>query len=604
MCGLVAIFNYNKVAPVDRDELYRIRESMFNRGPDGASCWISVCKQIGLAHRRLAIIDTTDSGIQPMASQDGSIHIVFNGEIYNYRALRNRLESDGYVFRSNSDTEVLINLYQKYGVDLVHQIRGMYSFVIWDGNKRGVLMGRDPFGIKPLYYADDGNTIRIASQVKALIAGGNIDTNPEPAGHVGFYLLGNIPEPFTIYKGIRSIIAGTTLWVDAAGKKTNREFFNLRAEITKAEEVGRDKLIGANLRDCLREAMLDSVRHHLISDVPVGAFLSAGLDSTTLVGLISDIGIKELRTVTLGFNEYIETRNDETQIAQSVSKHYNTEHYNHFVSEKDFAKELNNILTVMDQPSIDGINSYFVSKAAKAAGLKVIISGLGGDELFGGYSDFHQLPSIVRTFKSFSSVPWFNRSFRYISAPIIKYFTSVKYAGLFEYGGDYAGAYLLRRGLFMPWELTQVLDGDLVREGWRDLQLIDKLNNTVPYGHNSQLKVTSLVTAWYMRNQLLRDCDWASMAHSVEVRTPLVDVELFKMVIGLVGAGHTVTKLQMSQTPSKPLPNRVLNREKTGFTIPVREWMLAANKDPKVGLERGIRPFARFLMKQSLKSNP
>ena len=601
MCGLVAIFNYNKADPVDRDELYRIRESMFDRGPDGSGCWISACQQIGLAHRRLAIIDTTDAGIQPMASNDGSIHIVYNGEIYNYRALRNRLESDGYVFRSNSDTEVLINLYQKYGADLVHHIRGMYSFVIWDGKNRGVLMGRDPFGIKPLYYADDGKTIRIASQVKALVVGRNIDTSTEPAGHVGFYLLGSIPEPFTIYKGIRSIIAGRTLWVDAAGKKTNREFFNLRDEITKAEEVGRDKLIGANLRDSLREAMLDSVRHHLISDVHVGAFLSAGLDSTTLVGLLSDVGIRDLQTVTLGFNEYIGTSNDETQIAQQVSKHYDTKHYTHFLNKEEFSKDLNNILKAMDQPSIDGVNSYFVSKAAKAAGLKVVISGLGGDELFGGYSDFHQIPSIVRAFKSFSSVPWFNRSFRYISAPILKHLTSVKYAGLFEYGGDHGGAYLLRRGLYMPWELPQVLDGDLVREGWRDLQLIDKLNNTVPNVHSSQLKVTSLVTAWYMRNQLLRDCDWASMAHSIELRTPLVDVDLFKMVVGLIGAGHTVSKLNMSQTPSKPLPDIVSNRKKTGFSIPVRDWMLAANRDPKVIPERGSRPFASFLMKQSLK---
>jgi len=603
MCGLVAIFNYRQAPPVDSDELYRIRESMFNRGPDGAGCWISVDQQIGLAHRRLAIIDTSDAGIQPMASQDGSIHIVFNGEIYNYGELRHRLKADGFVFRSNSDTEVLLNLYQKYGTELVHHLRGMYSFVVWDGNKRGVFIGRDPFGIKPLYYADDGKTIRVASQVKALIAGGNIDTSPEPAGQVGFYLLGSVPEPYTIYKGIRSLMAGSTLWIDTTGRKTHREFFNLSAEIVKAEEIGRNQLVGDNLGERLRGAMLDSVKHHLISDVPVGAFLSAGLDSSTLVGLVSDIGIRDLRTITIGFKEYVGTRNDETHLAQKISQYYGTKHSTHWVTKKDFESDVDQIFAAMDQPSIDGVNNYFMCKAAHAAGLKVVISGVGGDELLGGYSDFHEIPSMVKMLKPFSSAPWLGKGFRFVSAPILKHFTSPKYSSLFEYGGDYGGAYLLRRGLYMPWELPTVLDGDLVKEGWRDLQLINRLNQSTTNVSNSQLKVTSLLSSWYLRNQLLRDSDSMSMAHSLELRTPLVDTELFKTVIGLIGEGHAVSKLNMSKTPSAPLSSSFTNREKTGFAIPVREWLMADNNNPSAAFDRGLRPFARFVMKQSLKAN-
>lgn len=603
MCGLVAIFNYVQGVPVDREELNRIRESMFRRGPDGASSWISADQQIGLAHRRLAIIDISDAGIQPMASQDGSIQIIFNGEIYNYRELRHRLEADGFLFRSNSDTEVLLNLYQKYGAELVHHLRGMYAFVIWDGNKRGVFMGRDPFGIKPLYYADDGKTIRIASQVKALIAGGHIDTSPEPAGQVGFYLLGSVPEPYTIYKGIRALISGATLWIDTTGRKTQNEFFNLGAEIVKAEELGRNQLVGDDLGERLRAAMLDSVRHHLVSDVPVGAFLSAGLDSSTLVGLVSDIGIRDLRTLTIGFKEYVGTINDETQIAQEVSQRYGTKHSTHWVTKEDFYNNRDQIIAAMDQPSIDGVNNYFMCKSAHEAGLKVVISGLGGDELLGGYSDFHEIPSLVKLFKPFSSARWLGKGFRYLSAPILKHFTSSKYAGLFEYGGDYGGAYLLRRGLYMPWELPEVLDGDLVKEGWRELQLINRLNQSIPNVSNSQLKVTSLLSVWYMRNQLLRDSDSMSMAHSLELRTPLVDIELFKTVISLIGGGHAVSKLNMSKTPSVPLQSSVTNRKKTGFAIPVREWLMADNNDPNLAFDRGLRPFASFVMKQSLRGN-
>lgn len=603
MCGLAAIFNYYQpAAHVDRDELLRIREAMFNRGLDGAGCWISDDQRIGLAHRRLAIIDTSAAGIQPMATQDGSISIVFNGEIYNFRELRIGLERDGYVFQSNSDTEVLLNLYQKYGGDLVHHLRGMFAFVIWDSKKNGVLLGRDPFGIKPLYYADDGKTIRVASQVKALIAGGHIDTSPDPAGYVGYYLLGSVPEPYTIYKGIRLLSAGSTLWVDAIGRKTHSEFFNLCTEIEKAEEIGLGTSYEDDIGERLHEALLDSVRHHLISDVPVGAFLSAGLDSTTLVGLISDIGIKDIRTVTLGFKEYSGTRNDETQIAQQIAQHYGTKHCTQWVQKEDFASDLDRLMAAMDQPSIDGVNSYFVCKAARDAGLKVVISGLGGDELFGGYSDFREIPLMVKALRPFSLARWLGRGFRFVSAPVLKQFTSVKYAGLLEYGGDYGGAYLLRRGMYMPWELPDVLDADLVREGWRELQLENRLRQTVPNVRNSHLKVTALVSSWYMRNQLLRDCDWASMAHSLELRVPLVDVELFKSVIKLIGAGYSVSKLDMAKTPLLPLPSSVINRPKTGFSIPVREWLMDANTDQIPVSDRGLRPFANFVMKRAIKN--
>src|SRR5688572_19459569 len=235
MCGIAATFAYQDNAPpVDQEELLRIREAMVMRGPDGAGLWISGDQRIGLAHRRLAIIDLTEAGAQPMATADGTVYIVFNGEIYNYRELRRELEAKGYRVRSQSDTEVLLHLYQERGRDMVQCLRGMYAFAIWDERKRGLFLARDPFGIKPLYYADDGSTIRVASQVKALLKSRTIDTEPEAAGHVGFLLWGYVPEPYTIYRGIHALSPGTSLWVDTRGNKETRRFFNITNELSKA----------------------------------------------------------------------------------------------------------------------------------------------------------------------------------------------------------------------------------------------------------------------------------------------------------------------------------------------------------------------------------
>src|SRR5215831_16226053 len=375
MCGLAAIFNYTgKGQPLDKAELSRIRDAMVKRGPDGAGEWISEDRRVGLAHRRLAIIDLTDAGAQPMATPDGAVRIVFNGEIYNYLELRQRLEAKGYEFRSHSDTEVLLYLYQEYGADMVELLRGMYAFAIHDSGKRGLLLARDPYGIKPLYYADDGATIRVASQVKALLKSTVIDTRPDPAGHVGYFLWGHVPEPYTLYRGIRALPAGITLWVDTTGDKRVKQHFSITKELAKASEMEL-KLSREEMHELLRAALFDTVRHHLIADVGVGVFLSAGIDSGTLTGLAKELVDTDLRTITLGFKEFEGSLHDEVPLAEQVSKHYGTHHQSAWVRQQDFQKERDAILHAMDQPSIDGVNTYFVSKVAAEVGLKVAISG-------------------------------------------------------------------------------------------------------------------------------------------------------------------------------------------------------------------------------------
>ncbi|HRW60901.1 MAG TPA: asparagine synthetase B, partial [Defluviicoccus sp.] len=226
MCGIVAIFAYRAAAPgVSESELLTLRDAMRPRGPDGEGLWLSADGRVGLAHRRLAILDLSDAGAQPMPLDDDplSLIITFNGEIYNYRELRAELEAQGSRFRSTSDTEVRLHLYRRDGTAMVERLRGMYAFVMWDARQRRLFAARDPFGIKPLYYADDGQTIRLASQVKALLAGGQIDTTAEPAGHAGFFLFGHVPEPFTLYKGIRTLPAGGVLTIGDGGQPSERQ---------------------------------------------------------------------------------------------------------------------------------------------------------------------------------------------------------------------------------------------------------------------------------------------------------------------------------------------------------------------------------------------
>jgi asparagine synthase (glutamine-hydrolysing) len=595
MCGIAAIFNYRTGQSVDRGEMKRMLDQMQRRGPDGCGDWYGLEGAVGLGHRRLSIIDLSNAGAQPMASADGQIIVTFNGEIYNYRELRAELEAKGRRFRSQSDTEVLLHLYELEGEAMLGKLRGMYAFAIWDERRRSLFLARDVFGIKPLYYSDDGQTIRMASQVKALLAGAHSDTSPESAGHVGFFLWGHIPAPYTLYKGIRALPAGSFLWVDRNGPGEIKEFLSVTSILAAAgQSAAQPSAINPQRAELLRSALTDTVRHHLIADVPVGVFLSSGLDSSTLTALAAE-NSASLRTVTLGFQEFRGTPDDETPLAEQVAAHYGARHQTIWVSKQDFQDSFPRLMQAMDQPSCDGVNSFFISHAAAQAGLKVALSGLGGDELFGGYPSFRQIPRTVRLLKRFNAptLHRFSAAFRLVSAPLLKRMTSPKYAGLLEYGGTYGGAFLLRRGMFMPWELPDVLDADLVRDGWERLQLLTRLDETAQGIESPHLRVAALEMTWYMRGQLLRDIDWASMDHSLEVRTPLVDAELVGKLAPLLAAETPPTKREMALSPLSPLPARILDRPKTGFTVPVRQWLV--QEDTSFQLDRGLRGWTRLV---------
>jgi asparagine synthase (glutamine-hydrolysing) len=576
MCGIAGIFAYLDIAPpVDRSELARMNARMAKRGPDGSGDWLSSDGRLGFTHRRLAIIDLSERGAQPMHSADGALTITFNGEIYNYRELRAELEAKGRVFRSDSDTEVMLQLYEERGPAMVELLRGMFAFGLWDSRRHRLLLARDPLGIKPLYYADDGWSLRFASQAKALLAGGKVARDPDPAGIVGFHLFGSVPEPFTVWQEIRAVPAGATLFVDATGPHAPSCYYSVAPSLAlRATHPPGD---GTQAREWLSIAVHDSVRHHLVADVPVAVFLSAGLDSGALLGTMAELGARDTLAITLAFDEFRGKSFDEAPLATEVAKRYGARHVVRSVDRAEFERDLPVILDAMDLPTTDGINTWFVAKAAHEAGVKVALSGLGADECFGGYPSFVDVPRSVRFLRPFGLLPGAGGLARRLLSTLIGAGLRMhpKTAGVLEYGGSWAGAYLLRRSVYMPWELDAILDPILLEEGLRRLaplsRIAAKLRAGRPLGDFD--RVAALETSLYMRNQLLRDADWAGMAHSIEIRVPYVD-PFFLAALPPGDVLATVNaKAAVADVPRPPLPAASRNRNKTGFMTPVGRWL-------------------------------
>jgi asparagine synthase (glutamine-hydrolysing) len=552
MCGINGIVRLREEAPpIDRDELLRTRDAMTARGPDGAGAWLSADGRAALASRRLAILDLAATGAQPMTSEDGRFHAVLNGEIYNFRELRRSLEAAGAHLRSSGDTAVVLALYAREGAAMLGRLRGMYGLAIWDERKKTLLLARDPLGIKPLYLAEENGCLRFASQVKALEAGGAVSREVDPAGLAGFLLWGSVPEPLTLYRAVRALPAGHHLLV-------------------------REGMIGdpiphgpVTVEPLAPEAAIeDSVVAHLVSDVPVAVFLSAGLDS----GLIAALARRHLpeppATFTLSFDELKGTTRDEAPLAAKVARTLGTRHVERRMGRSDLAALWRDALAAMDQPSIDGFNTFAVSRAAHEAGLKVVLSGLGGDEIFGSYPSFADVPRLRRM----ARLPGL--------APVVSRLAAgrPKLKGLARYGRTLPGAYFLRRGLYLPEELPGLMGNDAAAEGLARYDPVADAARALAAANGRAgdpwIAVHEMETARYMRNQLLRDSDWASMASSVELRVPLVDAWLrARLAASGFEPARGQGKAALVRRLAPELPEAVFARPKSGFYIPMMEEM-------------------------------
>jgi asparagine synthase (glutamine-hydrolysing) len=579
MCGIAGAFAFGLAAQqIDQSIVERLNEQQRRRGPDGAGLWSSKDRRIVLGHRRLAIIDTGPTGAQPMGDATGRWVISFNGEIYNYRVLRKELEDMGCAFATNSDTEVLINVIAYWGEVGLRKLRGMYALALWDCVKRELWLIRDPYGIKPLYFTETAGTLWFASQARALARCVPTNTNRDAAAVTGFYLWGHVPEPFTWWTGIRMLPAGHVLRVRAGQQCQTRPFAKI--EQAYVQSPARPLQPGE-----LRSLLCDSVSHHLVADVPVGIFLSAGIDSNIVAALASELR-PNLQSITLAFDEFGGTNDDEAPLAEAAAKSLGCQHYTYRMGRPEFEEVVDGFFDCMDQPTIDGLNTYLVSYAAAKLGLKVALSGLGGDELFGGYPSFRDVPRVTRWARRSGLRPMstaIGRTLRTLALPGMP----PKLPGLFTHTVSLTSSYLLRRGLYLEDELGTLLDDNCIREGLERLGSQSALAATVAplraAASSEHAQIAALESCWYMRNQLLRDTDWASMAHGVEVRVPFVDFALIESLGPVIASKAPPSKRDLAACSDR-IPAAICKRSKTGFTTPVRQWIAEGERNRARGL--------------------
>lgn len=567
MCGLIGLFSQDGGWPGGVD---RALDRMYRRGPDGGALWSAPGVQFG--HRRLAILDLDARAAQPMHSGCGRYVIIFNGEIYNFRALRGALQEQGVVFTTTSDTEVILSLFTHEGAAMLPKLHGMFALVIWDKVARRAFAARDPYGIKPLYVATTDKGVLLGSQVKALLDTGLVARDPDPYGQAGFWMLGSVPEPHTWFRAIRAVPAGHYLWIEQGKVAETHCWHDLGEAWRTAPAVSLPAVeIPARIRAALRE----SVDRHLVADVPVGVFLSGGIDSGAVAGLMVEAGARDLQCVTIAYEEFAGGHEDEAPVAAQIAAHYGIRHHVRRVRREEFLSDLPRILDAMDQPSIDGVNTWYASKAVAELGLKVVVSGVGGDELFLGYDSFGQLPRLVSRWRRLSHLPGAmilaglaaNRQARRSGNPRWGYAP--------QWARTMAGAWWLRRSINSPDRLPDLMGADLAAEaleGFSTEQWVTAMTSALATDQTMALAQIESMT--YLRNQLLRDSDWASMDHSVELRTPLVDTWLLQQVQPYLRRFSAFPgKRLLAMAPEKPLPHEITHRRKTGFGIPVHQWL-------------------------------
>jgi len=570
MCGIAGILVMEGGSRVEERELLQLRDEQRHRGPDDAGLWISPDGRIGFGHRRLSIVDLSPLGHQPMATPDGRLRVVYNGEIYNFPKLRSELEGLGHAFVSSSDTEVLLHGYREWGLGLLDRLRGMYAFALHDADRRETLLARDPLGIKPLYVAQHRGRIAFASEVQPLrrvVGSGGID----PEGLAVYLLWGSIAAPRTLYRRIRALPPGSWMRVTDRGTQGPVVYYRLEQELGRSEAMSREEA-----GSYLREALVDSVRHHLMADVPVGAFLSGGVDSSALVGLLAEVHDAPICTVTLAFDV---PELDESRLARGAARLYGTDHHEIPIGIGEVRERMGDAVRALDRPSIDGPNTFFVSEAAVKAGLKVAVSGVGGDELFGGYASFARVPRICRTHARLRAIPGLSAALgpmgRRFGERLPRTRMGSKLALALAYGGDETGAYFAERGLFAPWEVRELLAPEIA-EVVEACDPRKELALRMPLAElPAEERVSALEMCQYLQAQLLRDADAVSMRSSLEVRTPLVDRELLRAAARVPASlrREGPAKRRLREAPLPPVPPLLWQRGKQGFTLPFESWL-------------------------------
>jgi len=572
----------------------RMTEAERHRGPDGHGLWASEGQEVVFGHRRLAILDLSDAGAQPMRDPETGCVIVFNGEIYNFRALRRDLEAAGESFRSTSDTEVILKAHARWGLEAVERFRGIFAFALWDPRARAVHLVRDPMGIKPLYWttvtdAGTGEELTLfASEVRALLASGLVPRRLDPAAVASYLWQGFMVGPTTVLEGVRLLPAATVLTFRADGPsganaRTAWSYWRMPASGERRSTV----------EDLARE-LASTVEMQLVSDVPLGVFLSGGIDSSAVAASAAGAARGPLHTFTIGFEE---EAYDESRWAQRVAEALGTRHTRCLITEQDFAQQLPAAFTAIDQPTFDGVNTYFVSRAAREAGMTVALAGTGGDEVFGGYPSFVDIPRMLgagswlrftdeqgpmrRAFVG--TVTAGARLATDVSWDLFKVATPQtrwgKVADVARAAPDALALYQVSYALFTR-ETQAVLAEPAVRAAQAGQphglppEVASEWRRRIA-GSDPRHAVSLLELSSFIGERLLRDTDAASMAVALEVRVPLLDHVLLETVAG-VDLDRRFSpprrKQLLRDVALRGLDPSIFERRKSGFVFPIDTW--------------------------------
>jgi asparagine synthase (glutamine-hydrolysing) len=572
MCGIAGLIDPRGAPEARMAAVSRMCGAMLHRGPDDDG--ISHHGDAVLGMRRLAIFDPAN-GHQPMVTADGRWTLVFNGAIYNFRELRGELAATGWEFRTQCDTEVLLAAFARWGERCVDRLRGMFAFAVWDDQEQALFLARDPFGIKPLYWRHDGSRFLFASELNALLASGSFSAEIDPLAVADYLAWFAVPAPRTIYPGVFSLRPGDCARFQR-GRLEIRPTWSFRSIPDQPICTSRDEFVHE-----LRARLEDTIRAHVLADVPVGAFLSGGLDSAAVVGLMTRVTGAKLRTFSIDFGE---NGYSEAAGAEQTARHFGATHSTRVLTGGEVARDLDQLLATLDQPTGDGVNTYYASQTAHEGGVKVALSGLGGDELFGGYPSFRDTPRLARWLPRWRRLPSsvragiiarLNRGYtrRRKLADFLEHATNIHEIGalqrrVFSETG--------RRALLTP-EARAVLMGE--RPFHPELAELS--------AELSEAGTFEVVSAWelrtYMADVLLRDSDVMSMRHSLELRVPFVDRRLIEWLWRQPAefkseAQHA--KSALSDAVADLLPPGLATRRKRGFTLPFAVWM-----------RRELRPF-------------
>lgn len=561
MCGITGMMVFDESIP-ETHVLKRMTDVIVHRGPDDSGYWTD--PGIGLAFRRLSIIDLKE-GHQPLSNEDDSVWITFNGEIYNYKTLRSQLIDRGHIFKTHTDTEIIVHLYEEHGEDCVKHLRGMFTFAIWDRSKRQLFIARDHFGIKPLYYHITGSRFVYGSEIKSILASGDIKRSIRPESLLTYLTFQYVPEPDTMFEGISKLPPATTITVKPDGTFRLRKYWDPMFEPVKRsfeEDVEE-----------LRERLKDSVSHHMVSDVERGCFLSSGIDSTAIAAHMR--AIEPIRTFSVGF----EGPNNETVIARETAAALGTEHYSKVITEKEFFDAVPAAVWHQDEPVADpsAIALYHVAELASEH-VTVVLSGEGADELFGGYRIYREPqalralewmpPGMKRAFhRLFSALPAGMKGRNYLlrgTTPLEERFLG----NAKIYTEDMKGEVLR-------------ISGDLMRNYKNPVQIAGEFYKKTAH-LDPVTRMQYIDMNLWLPGDILMKADKMTMAHSLELRVPFLDKELFELA-RRISVNHRIaggtTKYVFRKAMEGIIPDFILNRPKLGFPVPLRDWL----KGPHAG---------------------